>query len=109
MVQKIVGYDDKGKKVFEREARAYDQSISKTAFGVTLGDIVKAIPIVFLCGIVYANQQNVNKHMMDAVLQVSASTSENSKAINGIWVVLNNLNNYLSASTGKQFKDGVPR
>lgn len=102
MVKKIVGYDDSGKKIFEREARAYDQGIANKTFGITVADVFKVVPILVLIVTVYVNQQNFNAKMLE-------STSENSQAIGGIKETLANLNNYLSATTGKQFKDGIPR
>lgn len=101
MVKKIVGYNEQGKIVFEREAREYDKTIANTAFGVSLGDIVKAVPIIFLCGIIYAGQQNFNERILKNV-------NDNSQAIGGMKEALSNLNNYLSSATGKQFKDGRP-
>lgn len=101
MVKKIVGYDDAGKKVFEREAREYDKSIVNTKFGITLSDIFKVVPVLVLIITVYVNQQNFN-------VQILRSVDNNSYAIGGMKETLANLNNYLSSSTGKQFKDGRP-
>ena len=101
MVKKIVGFDENGKKLFEREARAYDKGLATTVLGISVGDIVKTVPVIFLCGIIYAGQQNFNQ-------QIMKSTSENSAAISRLDITLVNINNYLSASTGKQFKDGRP-
>lgn len=106
MVRKIIGYDASGKKVFERDAREYDKSVSGAIFGISIGDIVKAVPVVFLCGIVYANQQNVNSHLMGSISEVSKTTALNSEAIGGLKDTLKNLDNYLSASTGKPFYNG---
>ena len=101
MVERIAGYDKSGRKVFERPAREYDHGIANTKFGVSIGDLVKAIPIIFLAGILYAGQQKFNEGM-------TVMVSNNTKAINSIEETLGNLNNYLSSSTGKQFKDGRP-
>ncbi len=109
MVKRVVGYDDKGKEVFNREAREYDQSISKSVFGITIGDAVKAITVVAIGVMLYANQQRVNEQLMQSIKLVSDSSERNTAAITSMRDVLWNLNNYLSASTGKQFKDGVPR
>ena len=101
MVKKIVGFDDKGNKVFERDARDYDKSITKTVFGLTLGDVIKTVPIIFLAGIVYAHQDDFNKKLF-------AWHKEDVATIAGIQTTLENLNSWLSASTGKPFKDGMP-
>lgn len=102
MVKRIVGFDDKDKIVFERNARDYDRGIANTMFGVTVGDILKTIPVIIACVMIYANQTHINEKIM-------FQTSENAQAIGGIKEVLNNLNNYLSSSTGKQFENGRPR
>jgi hypothetical protein len=101
MVKKIIGYNEEGEKVFERDARDYDKSIANTTFGVSLGDIVKAVPIIFLCGIVWANQQSFNS-------MVVKSLEKNAEAIGDVKTVLANLNNYLSSTTGKRFRNGEP-
>lgn len=101
MVQKIVGLDAKGNKVFERDARAYDKGLANTVFGITLGDVFKVIPILILVVSVHVNQQNFNTK----ILSIS---SDNAQAIGGLKDVVINLNNYLSSQTGKQFKDGRP-
>ena len=101
MVKKIIGYDEEGKKVFEREARIYDQSIANTKFGVTLADVFKVVPVFILIVTVYVNQQNFN-------VQVLNMTNKNTEAISHMGNVLGSLQNYLSSSTGKQFKDGRP-
>ncbi len=108
MVVKVCGLDDKGKVVFERPARDYDKRIAESVFGVTLGDCLKAASVITVGILIYANQQNFNKTIMESVAQVSFNTNENAKAISGVKDALNNLNNYLSSSTGKQFKDGRP-
>lgn len=101
MVKIVRGYDDDEKVVFERPAREYDKSIAKTTFGISLGDIVKAIPIIFLCGIVYAHQQEFDSRMLN-------SMNENSSAVTSIKMVLQHLDNSLTKITGKQFQDGLP-
>lgn len=101
MVKKIVGLDENGKKVFEREARIYDQGIENKTFGITIGDIFKVIPVFILIVTVYVNQQNFN-------VQILNMTNNNSKAVSDITQVIGNINNYLSSTTGKQFKDGRP-
>lgn len=109
MVKKIVGLDAEGNKVFERDARAYDQSLANMRFGVSIGDVLKAIPIIVACVYMYSNQQAFNRTMMGSIDSLSLSTNENAKAIGGIKDTLSNLNNYLSATTGKQFEYGRPR
>lgn len=101
MVKKIVGYDEEGNQVFEREAREYDRSIANTPFGITISDIFKVIPVFILIITVYVNQQNFN-------VQILAMVNNNTSAVVGIKETLGNLNNYLSSTTGKQFKDGRP-
>lgn len=101
LVKKIVGFDEEGKKIFERDARAYDNSIANTPFGITLSDIFKVVPVFILIITVYVNQQNFN-------VQILTMVNNNTSAVVGIKEVLGNLNNYLSSTTGKQFKDGRP-
>jgi hypothetical protein len=100
MVKRIVGYDDSGKKVFERDARTYDQSITDSVFGITLSDVFKIIPIFALAINVYSNQKSFNERILDM-------TNRNSEAISAMSNGLNNINNSLSAITGKQYKDGI--
>jgi len=102
MVKRIIGLDEKGKEVFNREARAYEESIANKTFGITISDVFRVVPILVLLVTVYVNQQNFN-------YQVLEMTKENTRAISGMKEVLYNLNNYLSSATGKQFKDGSPR
>lgn len=101
MVKKIIGLDAEGNQVFEREARAYDQSIASHVFGITLGDVFKVIPVVILIITVYVNQQNFNVQILNMV-------NNNTITVSKISVTIDNLNNYLSSTTGKQFKDGRP-
>lgn len=101
MVRKIVGYDNAGKKVFERDARSYDEGIGHIRFGITFADVLKVIPVFILIITVYVNQQNFNVQLLNI-------SNSNSKSIMNITNVLGNLNNYLSSTTGKQFKDGRP-
>ena len=109
MVKKIVGFDEDGKKVFERDARQYDQSIVNTTFGLTLADVIKVVPIIILMIGVYVNQQSFNATILRSVDSLAVLSSDNAKAIGGMKEALNNLNNYLSSSTGKQFENGRPR
>lgn len=113
MVKRIVGYDEDGNKVFDREARVYDKGMgsSFSLFGAqfSVGDIIKAIPIITICISVYTNQQLTNARFLDSITKISQSTENNAQAIAGMKDVLGNLNNYLSSKTGKQFKDGLPR
>lgn len=108
MVQKIVGLDKDGNKLFERDARAYDKGLAHTMFGITLADLFKAVPVIIACTIFYTNNENFKKTQSDFNSQMMFSASENAKAIGGIKDTLSNLNNYLSSQTGKQFKDGRP-
>lgn len=108
MVERIVGLNKEGDKVFEREASEYDRGMATMRFGFTPRDIIKAVGFVFLCGTLYAGQQNINKQMLESIVQISANTKDNASAISGLKDTLYNLNNYLSSSTGKQFKDGRP-
>ncbi len=100
MVKKIVGYDDKGKVVFERNPREMDNLISNHK--ITISEVIRVVPILVLLVTVYVNQQNFNTHILRTV-------DNNSQAIAGIKEVLANLNNYMSSSTGKQFHNGIPR
>lgn len=100
MVRKVRGFDDKGNMVFERDAREYDRSISNTMFGVSMGDIVKAVPIIFMAGMIYMYQQGLNSRILEMV-------GNNTTAISSMSRSITRLNMYLSASTGKQFDDGV--
>lgn len=102
MVKKIVGLNDKDEVVFERDARAYDKGIANSMFGITIGDALKAGSVLALGIMLYANQLNFNNTVMK-------SLASNSDAIGDIRSTLDNLNNYLSSSTGKQFEKGRPR
>ena len=102
VVKRIVGFDDNGKKVFEREAREYDQSIVYKPFAITLSDIIKVVPIFFACVYVYVNQNNFNNTILQSINSVSISTQNNTLAINNLKDVL------ATISTGKNFKDGMP-
>lgn len=108
MVKRIVGYDDSGKQVFDREAREYDKSMNQSTFGVTINDLIKAIPVIFLCGIVYAGQQSINANQVNINAQTQRLIDKNSEIISSMKDAINNLNMYLSSTTGKQFKDGRP-
>lgn len=101
MVKRIVGYDEDDKVVFDRDARPYDLGVAHKTFGITLSDVFKVVPIFFLIVTVYVNQQNFNIKVMEMI-------STNSSAIGKMCDTLQNINNYLSSSTGKQFKDGRP-
>lgn len=103
MVRKIVGYSDEDcqVKVFERDAREYDRTISNGLFGISMSDIVKTIPIFIACIIFYADQMAFKKAQLEFNQQMVSS-------VNSISNSLGNLNNYLSSTTGKQFKDGRP-
>ena len=101
MVEKVRGYDKDDNIIFERSAREYDKSIASTVFGITLSDVFKVIPVLILLVTVYVNQQNFNAQILNSV-------NNNSRAIEGISTAMSNLNNYLSASTGKRFKNGEP-
>lgn len=108
MVKTVIGLDAKGEKVFERPARAYDQGIANTVFGITIGDIIKAVPVIIACVMLYANNENFKRNQVTFNSRILTSTNENAQAIGGLKEVMWNLNNYLSSSTGKQFKDGRP-
>lgn len=108
MVKRIVGYDDKGEKLFDREARDYDKRIAATVFGITLGDIVKAVPVIAACVLIYSNNEHFKQDQLSFNKTVLSSINTNAENIAGIKNVLTNLNNYLSSATGKQFKDGIP-
>lgn len=101
MVDRIAGYDKSGKKVFERDARLYEQNIANRTFGITIADVFKVLPVFVLIVTVYVNQQNFNMQVMNML-------DQNAKAIEGMRNTLSNLNVYLSSSTGKQFRDGRP-
>lgn len=101
MIDKIVGVDKNGKKIFERDPRSFDEGIGHLRFGITLADVFKVIPVFILIVTVYVNQQNFN-------IQIMAMTRSNASSIDKVCETLNNINNYLSSSTGKQFKDGRP-
>lgn len=86
---------------WEREPRAYDNGLANKTFGITLADVFKAAPFFALIVTVYVNQQNFN-------IMILNSQNQNAQAISAMKDTLVNLNNYLSSSTGKQFKDGRP-
>lgn len=113
MVKRIVGFDEKGKQVFERDARAYDQSLANMKFGLTIGDIVKAVPIIFLCGIVWANQKSTNEKLSEAIqantTQIKEIVNGNTQTLNFLQSYISRVDNYLSATTGKRFKNGEPQ
>ena len=102
MVKKIAGFDEKGNKVFERDAREYDQSVIHKPFQITLSDLIKVIPIFFACAYVYINQNNFNNSILQSFNTISVTTQENTKAIDSLKDVLSSL------MTGKKFKDGMP-
>lgn len=108
MTERVYGVDKQGKKIWERPAREYDKSISNTAFGITIGDLIKAVPVIVACALFYANGETFKKNQIAFNQQVLTSVDNNARAVGGIKDVLWNLNNYLSASTGKQFRDGRP-
>jgi len=101
VVEKIKGYDKTGKLVFERNAREYDKSITKTVFGITVADIFKAVPILVLAGVIYGQQEDFNHTVFEW-------HKEDVSTIEGIKNTLENLNSWLSSSTGRPFKDGMP-
>lgn len=101
MVKKIIGIDEEGKQVFARDAREYDRGIANQLFGVTIGDLLKAGSVVALGVMIYANQQHFNTSVVESLKQ-------NSQAIGDIRGTLDNLNLYLSATTGKVFHNGRP-
>lgn len=109
MVKKIVGYDDGGRKVFERDAREYDKGIMGQIMpGLTIGDIVKTVPIIFAIGVgwnnfnnQYVSQQNTNTQMIQTLQKITEQVEKHSR-------ILAHLDVYLSSSTGKQFSDGEP-
>lgn len=106
MVKKIVGYDDSGKKVFERDAREYDNFLSNK---FSFKDIIKVIPIVVACCLFYFNMLNFQESQSRFNITVIQSINKNSDAIGGIKDVLSSLDSYLSSSTGRQFERGRPR
>lgn len=112
MVKKIIGLDDAGKQVFERDARSYDQGIADMVFGIRAGDIVKAIPVIFLCGMVWSNQQAFNVKLLDMVNAnsqiIKNLASENSKTLSIMNEYIAKMDSYLSAATGKRFRNGEP-
>lgn len=101
MVKKIIGLDETGKKVFERDARIYEQNIANRTFGITISDIFKVVPVLVLIVTVYVNQQNFNSRVIDMV-------SQNTQSIGKLTDVIANINSSLSAITGKQYRDGYP-
>jgi hypothetical protein len=120
VVKRIVGLDDNGKKVFERDAREYDTLIANTKFGVTLGDIVKAVPVIFLCGMLWMKNESAWENQIKNNLQmtqaIQANTSEiknissnNSKTLSFLQDYIFKMDNYLSSTTGKRFKNGEPQ
>ena len=108
MVKKIVGYDENGKVAFEREARAYDRSIGNTVFGITLADAIKIGTVLVACSMFYINSINFKEYQMSFNKQVLDAERRQDAAIDSITMVLSNINNYLSSTTQKQFKDGRP-
>lgn len=113
MVKKVVGYNDQGEKVFEREARVYDQTIANTMFGISIGDVVKAVPVIFLCGIVWANQQSTNEKLSEAMAANTTSIKEiansNTRTLNALTDYISKMDSYLSSTTGKRFRNGEPQ
>lgn len=102
MVKRIVGYDDKGNKVFERPAREYDNQISKMVFGITLGDAVKAGSVLALGVMLYANQQTFNG-------KVLGELTDNAVIRKEIINTLNNINVTLSLIVGKPVVNGLAK
>lgn len=109
MTTKVAGFDAKGRKIWEREAREYDQSISHKVFGISLGDVVKAVPIIFLCASYYVADVNFKRDQLAINNKMQASFDKQAVSIENMNKTLINLNIYLSATTGKQFQDGLPR
>lgn len=113
MVKRIVGYDAQGKKVFDREARSYDNSVENRVFGVSVGDVIKAVPVIFLCGMIWQNQQITNKTLFNSLSENNKSIQELTRSNGATLEFLNKyisrMDNYLSATTGKRFKEGEPQ
>lgn len=103
MVKKVIGINDKGEKLWERDAREYDRTITShnTIFGISVSEIFRVIPVFIAIGMMYSNQQNLNSQML-------AMGAANSASISKMVVTLGHLDNWLSSTTGKQFTDGVP-
>lgn len=103
MARKVIGYDEQGNKIWERDAREYDSKsfMGQIVPGLTIGDIVKAVPVVFLAGMAWMNQQNTNVQFLNTMQKISDKVEAHSEA-------LQHLDNYMSSATGKQFQNGEP-
>lgn len=108
--KRVIGIDDKGNKLWERDAREYDSRgvMGQIIPGLTIGDIVKTIPIIFAIAASWINYQNqmtqqaaTNVQMIQTLQKITEQVEKHSR-------ILAHLDNYLSSSTGKQFNDGVP-
>ena len=110
MVKRIVGYEDdnKTKIVFEREARDYDRSLANSTFGITISDIFRVAPVFIACAIFYFNTIQFREYQMDFNKQIVMANERQDRTIENVALALSNLNNYLSATTGKRFKNGEP-
>lgn len=104
----IIKVTRNGQQVYEGPDRRFFDSDWKSKFDLSLGDLIKAIPIILACGMVYANNESFKKEQLEVNQQLVSSNTQNAQAIGGIKEVLWNLNNYLSSTTGKQFRDGRP-
>lgn len=107
MVDMICGYDKAGKKIFERKAREYDQR-NIGFMGITVSDLIKSAPVFVACIVFYTNTINFQKSQQEFNNHVLILVQQNSDSVSSLKDVLANLNNYLSAKTGRQFKDGMP-
>lgn len=109
MTTKVMGYDEKGKKIWERQARDYDKGITgQIVSGLTIGDLLKFAGVLVACVAWYfsqqtswTNQQNLNSQTIITLQKIGDQVEKHSK-------ILSHLDTYLSSSTGKQFTDGEP-
>lgn len=84
-----------------QELRQEYASIEKTVLGIRLGDIIKAIPLVFLCGIFYANQQTTNQ-------RIDNNQTVLSKSIEKLIEFNKTSDSWHSTVWGTQFEGGKP-
>lgn len=87
--------------------------ITKAVFGITIGDVVKAIGFLSVGFMVYYNQQAINQKLFDGLAQntknIEVISDRSNKTLEVLQEYVANMDNYLSATTGKQFRYGTQK